>query len=135
MNACVYVYQDCRAEWWTQDVATAAVPTHLFVANMTHISEWESTCGLLRGAAHMLGRVSNGNDGGALFVYGPFRVDGQQTAPSNAEFEESLKARNALWGIRDKDADMATEANKWGLALVEAVQMPANNMILVFQKR
>ena len=50
-------------------MATAAVPTHLFVANMTHISEWESTCGLLRGAAHMLGRVSNGNDGGALFVY------------------------------------------------------------------
>ena len=125
---------DCRGEWWKLDVVTTAAPTHLFVANMTHISEWESTCGLLEGAAHVLTSTADGG-GGCLFIYGPFRVDGKHTAPTNAEFDVSLKARNELWGIRDKDDDMAAEANKWGLALVEAVQMPANNMILVFEKR
>ena len=60
-------------------------------------------------------------------------VDGQFTAPSNAAFDESLKTRNAAWGIRDIGACEAV-AEAAGLTLLERVPMPANNFLLVWEK-
>ena len=62
---------------------------------MIHISPWEATLGLLRGAGRILPA------GGLLVLYGPFMIDHQHTAPSNAAFDQSLRARDPSWGVRD----------------------------------
>ncbi|HER26226.1 MAG TPA: DUF938 domain-containing protein, partial [Rhodospirillales bacterium] len=63
--------------------------------NMVHICPWATTQALLAGAAKLL------PVGGPLYLYGPYRVDGQHTAPSNQVFDLALKRRNPAWGIRD----------------------------------
>lgn len=95
--------------------------------NMIHISPWAATEGLMRGAARVL------RPAGRLIVYGPFARDGRHTAPSNAAFDADLKARCADWGVRDL-ADVEAAANAAGLALLDVIDMPANNLTLVFTK-
>lgn len=103
-------------------------PTDAIVCiNMIHISPWSATVGLMSGAAHLLA------PGGRLFVYGPFLEADVATAPSNLAFDESLRARDAAWGIRRLD-DLVTLADEHGLRLAERVAMPANNLALVFEK-
>ena len=71
--------------------------------------------------------------GGKLFLYGPYREAGVETAPSNLAFDESLKARDPAWGLRDL-AEVKALARTHGLAFHERVAMPANNLIVVFEK-
>jgi len=100
----------------------------LVAINLIHISPWDATLGLMRGAARAL------REGGVLFTYGPYRRDGRHTAVSNEKFDASLQARDARWGVRDL-ADVERAAQKNGLRLRETVDMPANNMSLVFERR
>jgi SAM-dependent methyltransferase len=95
--------------------------------NMIHISPWEATEALFEGAAHVLGV------GSALITYGPYRLHGAHTAPSNAAFDQSLRSRNARWGVRDIDA-LSELAGRTGFVLRERVDMPANNMTLVWTR-
>lgn len=111
------------AEWWID----APKPSHIFVANMTHIAPWACSAGLLQGASHLLPR-----DGGALFVYGPFTKDGEHNSEGNVAFDKSLRSQNSSWGIRDI-RDLEAEGARHGLKLVEEIAMPANNRILVWQ--
>ena len=69
---------------------------------------------------------------GSLAVYGPFRYAGAFTTPSNAAFDESLRARDPASGIRDFEAVDAL-ARAEGLALVADHAMPANNQLLVWR--
>jgi Protein of unknown function (DUF938) len=96
--------------------------------NMIHIAPWAAAEGLMAGAERLLPK------GGVLFLYGPFREHGQHTAPSNAAFDESLRARNREWGVRDLD-EVAALASQHGFALEERVAMPANNLSVVFRRR
>lgn len=96
-------------------------------SNMVHIAPWECAVALFRGAERHL--ASNG----ALVIYGPFMVGGVHTAPSNAAFDESLRARDPRWGVRDVEA-MEALAGERRLVLVERVAMPANNQTLVFRR-
>lgn len=98
----------------------------VFCANLLHIAPWSAGLGLLRGAGRHLA------PGGVLVLYGPFRIDGAHTAPSNAAFDADLRARDARWGVRDL-ADVTAAAARSGLALAERVAMPANNQTLVFR--
>ena len=99
----------------------------MFCANVIHISPWTVSQGLMAGAArHLAGD-------GRLFVYGPFRRDGVHSAPSNAAFDESLRAENPTWGVRDT-ADLRALAEQNKLRLAEIVEMPANNAILAFDR-
>ena len=91
--------------------------------NVLHISPWSVSENLLSGAARLL------RPGGRLFVYGPFMRDGVHTAPSNASFDETLRARNAEWGVRDI-AELSALAVRHGLSAIEAAPMPANNFVL-----
>lgn len=111
---------DARASTWPIDRADA-----ILCSNMVHISEWDATRGLLRGAARILPA------GGLLVLYGPYMLDGRHTADSNAAFDASLRARDATWGVRDL-REVEREAARCGLALGKTVQMPANNMIAIF---
>jgi cyclopropane fatty-acyl-phospholipid synthase-like methyltransferase len=95
--------------------------------NMVHIAPWAASLGLFAGAGRLLGAD------GLLVLYGPFMRNGAHTAPSNAAFDESLKARNPSWGLRDI-ADLERVAESSGLSLRETIEMPANNMSLVFCK-
>jgi cyclopropane fatty-acyl-phospholipid synthase-like methyltransferase len=99
----------------------------LVAINVIHISPWEATLGLMAGAGRMLAADS------ALITYGAYRREGRHTAPSNESFDQWLKARDQRFGVRDIEAvESAAEAE--GLALREIVEMPANNLMLVFQR-
>lgn len=95
--------------------------------NMIHISPWTATEGLMRLASRVLPKP-----GGLLFLYGPYREAEVPLAPSNADFDESLKARNPEWGLRDRD-EVAALAKTHGLALTFRAAMPANNLSLLFR--
>jgi SAM-dependent methyltransferase len=99
--------------------------TAIFCANVIHIAPWPVAQGLLTHAASRL------RQGGKLFLYGPFKREGQHTAPSNEAFDQSLKSRDPAWGVRDI-ADIEPLAHANGLSLTSIVPMPANNMILIF---
>ncbi|MFO6445620.1 DUF938 domain-containing protein [Erythrobacter sp. NE805] len=94
--------------------------------NMVHISPWEATLGLFRGAARLLG-----SSDGPLILYGPFCEQGVETAPSNLAFDQSLKARNPLWGLREAEALDAVAAAH-GMARTARHALPANNIMLVY---
>ena len=95
--------------------------------NMVHIAPWEAALGLLVGAGRLL------KPDGVLVLYGPFMLGGTHTAVSNAAFDADLKRRDPRWGVRDVD-DLVDAAAPHGLELLELVEMPANNLSLVFVK-
>jgi hypothetical protein len=95
--------------------------------NMVHISPWEATLGLFAGAARVLAAGR-----GPLVLYGPYIEQGVETAPSNLEFDASLKARNPLWGLRDAAA-LDALAGQHGMTRSARHAMPANNIILVYR--
>ncbi len=95
--------------------------------NMAHISPWNATLGLLRNAALIL------SPGAPLYLYGPFRQEGIPTAPSNEAFDESLKSRDPQWGLRYVDA-IEANAHAAGLTSAHIIQMPANNLSLIFKR-
>jgi hypothetical protein len=97
-------------------------------SNMIHIAPWEATEGLFAGA----GAILSAN--GPLVTYGPYKRGGEHTAPSNAAFDASLRERNPAWGVRDVD-DVVDVAALHGFALAEVIEMPANNLTLVFRAR
>ena len=99
----------------------------VFCANVIHIAPWRVAEGLIAGAARYL------RPDGRLCLYGPFKRDGKHTALSNAVFDTSLRDNNPQWGVRDI-ADVAALASRAGLELEKAVDMPANNFILVFKR-
>jgi hypothetical protein len=100
----------------------------MYCANMLHISPWATCAALMQGAARHLAR------GGLLLTYGPYLEDGVPTSPGNMAFDESLRARNPAWGIRHL-GDVAAEAQRAGLAVLERHAMPANNLLLVFGRQ
>jgi len=100
----------------------------LICINMVHISPWEATIGLMKQAGSLLG------PDGFLYLYGPYRQNGQHTSPSNMEFEHWLKQKDPRFAVRDI-SEVDTEARKNGLVLQEVVEMPANNFSLVFQRQ
>lgn len=95
--------------------------------NMVHISEWAATIGLFRGCAKLLPA------GAPLILYGPYLEDGVETAPSNLAFDRSLKERNPAWGLRNV-ADVDRVAAEYGFTRTRRVEMPANNLMLIYIK-
>jgi SAM-dependent methyltransferase len=107
---------------WPIDSADAVV-----CINMLHIAPWAAALGLMAGAAAVL------SDDGLLFLYGPYRRDGRHTSPGNARFDDDLRGRDPEWGLRDLD-DVRAAAASCGLALQRIIEMPANNLSLVFRR-
>ncbi|KQN09881.1 SAM-dependent methyltransferase [Sphingobium sp. Leaf26] len=96
--------------------------------NMVHISPWKATLGLLKGAAAALPA------GGLLYLYGPYTREGVETAPSNIAFDASLKARDPRWGLRAVE-DVIAAALAAGLVPEKLIEMPANNLSLLFRRQ
>jgi hypothetical protein len=95
--------------------------------NMIHISPWEATLGLMKGAAAILPSAS------PLYLYGPYIRERFATAPSNQAFDRSLRDRNANWGLRDLEAVVVT-AQSAGFSAPVITEMPANNLSVVFRR-
>jgi hypothetical protein len=116
---------------WCPEMHDGSGPAKLlavFCANVIHIAPWRVAEGLFAGSARYL------SADGRLFLYGPFKRDGKHTALSNAVFDTSLRERDPEWGVRDI-ADVEKLANGVGLNLIETFEMPANNLILVFERK
>ncbi|WP_339029787.1 DUF938 domain-containing protein [Bradyrhizobium symbiodeficiens] len=115
---------------WCQEMKSGQAPTSLaavFCANVIHIAPWAVAEGLFAGAGRYL------RPDGKLFLYGPFKRDGKHTALSNAVFDTSLREGNPDWGVRDiGDVEMLAKAAD--LRLVVSIDMPANNLTLVFER-
>ena len=112
----------CAAEWPVDGVFDAITCT-----NMLHASPPATLPGLMRGAGRHLA------PGGLLLTYGPYVLDDEPLVPSNVEFDAWLKTRDPSWGIR-RLADVVAQAGNAGLHLRERFAMPANNLMLVFER-
>eukprot|EP00586_Coscinodiscus_wailesii_P007416 CAMPEP_0172491624 /NCGR_PEP_ID=MMETSP1066-20121228/22510_1 /TAXON_ID=671091 /ORGANISM="Coscinodiscus wailesii, Strain CCMP2513" /LENGTH=225 /DNA_ID=CAMNT_0013260779 /DNA_START=151 /DNA_END=828 /DNA_ORIENTATION=- len=94
--------------------------------NMIHISDWDATLGLMS----MAGKLLSPN--GVLYCYGPYKVGGT-AVDSNLAFDANLKSRNPSWGVRDLEEVMKV-AERCGLRFEKKVEMPANNLSVVYRK-
>lgn len=99
----------------------------MFCANMIHIAPFSVAEGLLLGAGRTLGVY------GRLMLYGPFARQGE-IAPSNSRFDADLKRRDPSWGVRDLDLELVPIAEKAGLLLEKVIDMPANNLSVIFRR-
>ena len=113
---------DVTRETWPVERADAVL-----CCNMIHIAPWEAAVGLVTGAGRLV------PSGGLLFLYGPYRRGGRHTAPSNEAFDSDLKRRKPAWGVRDLEAVIEL-AELHGFSAPEIVEMPANNLSLLFKR-
>lgn len=115
------------AGWEAAVLADIGAVDMVFNVNMIHIAPWDACLGLMAGAGRLL------HDGGFLFLYGPFNVDGEYTSEGNAAFDRELRAQDPEWGIRELEA---VRYAGWtaGLKFERRVDMPANNMSLIFRR-
>ena len=104
-----------------------AVFDAIYCANMLHIAPWSVCPALMQGAAQRLA------PGGQLILYGPYLEDGVPTSPGNLSFDHSLRSSNPAWGVRRRE-DVEAMANLVGLMLQARHAMPANNLLLVFER-
>lgn len=111
---------DAAADVWPVAAADA-----LLCINMVHIAPWAATLGLLAGARRLLA------PGGPLILYGPFLQSDVPTAPSNAAFDASLRARDPAWGLRALE-EVAAAARDF--TLEQVIAMPANNLVVVLRR-
>jgi len=97
----------------------------LVCINMIHIAPWAATIALFAGAKRAVRKA------GVVYLYGPYRLHGRHTAPSNEAFDRTLRAQNPEWGVRDLE-EVAAVAAAEGFELIETIAMPANNLSVVF---
>ena len=118
---------DVRDPVWAIDCDLPAPVSAIVNINMLHISPWSCCEALFAGAADTL------NHRAVVMLYGPFKRDGVHTAPSNAAFDEQLRSQDLAWGVRDLEAvlDVAVEQ---GFVCQNVIEMPANNLSVVFDK-
>jgi SAM-dependent methyltransferase len=122
------MHLDVLAAQWPAPGAAFTQPFDaIYCANMLHISPWATCAALMQGSARHLA------PGGVLITYGPYLDAGVPTSPGNRAFDESLRDRDAAWGIRQLD-DVTEQARLAGLRLRERHAMPANNLLLVWER-
>jgi len=107
----------------------ANVYDYIFTANTLHIVGWNLVEALIQGVKTSL------KPKGLLFIYGPFNYGGQYTSVSNQSFDQWLKLRDASSGIRDIERIIMLAQNELpSLKIIDDIEMPANNRLLVFEK-
>ena len=99
----------------------------VFCANVIHIMSADLIPCMIAGVANLL------DEGGLFILYGPYKYKGAFTTESNEKFDRGLKLSDVRSGIRDIESIQA-ESDRYSLNLIEDIQMPANNRLLVFRK-
>ena len=110
------------------------LPTHLVNSlqgivsiNMIHVAEWNCTIKLFKGAGKIL------NEGGFLILYGPFKIGNKHISKNNYFFDNSIRAKNHLWGIRNIE-EVSQLAKKNRFCQKNIIRMPANNFSIIYRK-
>ena len=122
-NLALPVRLDVTHPHWPVDAADA-----MFCANMIHIAPWRACVGLFSGAGRIL------PSGAPLVLYGPFFFAGEPAPQSNLDFHASLQQRHPEWGVRQIE-DVSRVADQAGFDTGEIVACPANNHVVLFEKR
>jgi len=105
---------------------------YIFSANTVHIMSWPMVQNMFAGIRSIL------KPNGIFCLYGPFNYNGQFSSRSNAQFDQWLKSRDPLSGVRDFEALCSLgniPSSNPVLELVEDHEMPTNNRILVFKSQ
>lgn len=100
----------------------------IFSANTVHIMHWPMVEQMFGGISRCL------TTAGKFCLYGPFNYQGNYSSDSNARFDQWLRQRDPLSGVRDMD-DLQQLATRSGLTLRQDYPMPVNNRLLVWQKQ
>lgn len=99
----------------------------VFSANTAHIMGEPAVAAMFSGVGKVL------RPGGRFLLYGPFNIGGRYTAPSNARFDQWLRAQDPAMGVRD--VEWLTElAESAGMMLQSITDMPADNKTLYWVK-
>ena len=113
---------------WLLEEAELPAPLSAIVnINMVHIAPWPCCEGLFDGAARILPAQT------VVLMYGPFKQDGEHTSPSNAAFDQQLKAQDVRWGVRDLESVIEV-AKARGFGCQAVITMPANNLMVSFTR-
>ncbi len=115
---------DATAEGWG---ARHSGQMLIFLSNLLHLISEAETRVLISEAAIALAPR------GRLVIYGPFMRAGELTSDGDATFHQSLLAQDPEIGYKD-DFDMMDLMQEAGLEMVDVVEMPANNLVLVAAK-
>jgi hypothetical protein len=100
----------------------------IFVINLFQVAPVAIADGIAQIAAKALKPT------GFIAIYGPFKIDGKYTTPSNEAFDqEILAAKVPEWGLKDI-RDLERAAIKHGIVLKKQLDLPANNFLLIFGK-
>jgi len=95
--------------------------------NMIHVARWNCTIELFKGAGKLL------KEGRFLILYGPFKIGNKHISKSNYFFDNSIRAKNDLWGIRNIE-EVSEEAKKNSFCQKNIIRMPANNFSIIYRK-
>ena len=119
-NVAMPTFLDVTVSPWPISSVTA-----VYAANLLHIAPLAVVESIFRGAASLVPRADQ------VIIYGPFKINGQHTAASNAEFDQNLQAQNPEWGIRNMEY-VVKQGFDYGFSLSSQLPMPANNWLLHF---
>ncbi len=98
----------------------------IFVINLFQVAP----VAIAEGVAQIAAKALKPN--GFIAIYGPFKLDGKYTTPSNEAFDqEILAAKVPEWGLKDV-RDLERAAIKHGIVLKKQLDLPANNFLLIF---
>ena len=115
------IWLDGAETWPALDDLTGVISV-----NVIHICPWVVAKGIVRGAGAALPKD------GVLVFYGPFKEGGRHTGEGNLRFDETLRAMDPAWGVRDLD-DVSMLARESGFGVPEITHMPANNRLVVYR--
>ncbi len=114
-------YQIGKSQWPAVEIDL------VFSANTLHIMAFDLVKILIKDMGQNLKK------GNRVMFYGPFKYQGEFTSESNAEFELWLKDIDPLRGIRDFEV-IDQLMNQQGFILLNDINMPANNQLIIFER-
>ncbi|WP_426416768.1 DUF938 domain-containing protein [Aestuariirhabdus sp. LZHN29] len=99
-----------------------------FTANTLHYVGWSVVEALLGGVVDAL------EQGRCFCAYGPFNREGRYTSAGNRDLDVWLRQRDPASGIKDI-AEISDVAAGLGLRYLGEETMPANNLLLRFERK
>ncbi|MEP2031479.1 MAG: DUF938 domain-containing protein [Paracoccaceae bacterium] len=113
----------CEGKWSDEFAGQSLI----MLINLLHLISGREAQTLITQAARAL------TSGGKLIIYGPFMRGGVLTSEGDLAFHRSLTDQDAEIGYKD-DVSTLEVGCEAGLDVKEVVEMPANNLALVFSR-
>ena len=98
----------------------------VFLSNLLHLISTAEARTLIQNAAGALAPA------GVLAIYGPFMRDDELTSEGDRAFHDSLQAQDPEIGYKS-DFDVVEWGQQAGLTFDAMIEMPANNLVIVYR--